>query len=48
VLDHLRVPLESQVDRYPQLSTAEKTAALDLLASTKPDFRDFVQHQRAR
>ena len=34
--------------RYPEVSAAEKAMTLDILTSTKPDFRDFVQHQRAR
>lgn len=34
--------------RYPEVSPTDRAATLDILVSTKPDFRDFVQHRTTR
>ena len=40
----LKEPGEGSVS-YPQVSSADKAATLDILISTKRDFRDFVQRE---
>jgi hypothetical protein len=40
----LQAPGESSVS-YPEISAAEKAATVDILLSTKRDFRDFVQRE---